>query len=244
LSFKSWNSYWEFSNSVNTKRRYILDEESKCFLNSIKDTCKDRIKTIPISKSLWRAQIGCDYRPINEDYDDPIPFNIERMKPKIDFASEGRANPKGITYLYVAENRETAMAEVRPSLGEIISIGELNSTKELKIIDFSVHRGKFYVKKPTQEDINEAVWRDMDKAFSIPVRNNGFNSDYVPTQVIAEFIKSLGYDGIEYKSSLAEGKNITLFDLESANFSECDIFKLKKIDYQFSEEINQSTLTY
>lgn len=42
------------------------------------------------------------------------------------------------------------------------------------------------------------------------------NSDYVPTQIIAELIKSLGYDGIAYKSSLANGHNIALFDLESA----------------------------
>jgi len=239
MSFKSWSSYSQFGNEIKSKSRFIFDQGSKSFLKAIKDTCKHRVKTIPMSQSLWRAQIGCDYIG-----DTPIPFELDRMKPKINVASEGRANPKGIPYLYVAEDDKTAMSEVRPSLGEIISVGEFNPTKELNIIDFSVHKGKFYVVDPSQMEINEAVWSHMDKAFSIPVRNNDFNSDYVPTQVIAEFIKSLGYDGIAYKSSLAEGKNITLFDLESATILERNIFKLSKINYKFNEELNQLTHTY
>lgn len=248
MSFKLWNSYWEFNNVVKNKSRFIFDEDSTSFLKAIKDTCKSRVITIPMSEPLWRAQIGCSYEPLIQDgihVDDlPIPFEFDRMKPINDFASEGRANPKGIPYLYVATDKETAMSEVRPSLGEIISVGRFSPIKELKIIDFSIHNGKFYVKTPTQKDIDEAVWRDMDKAFSIPVTNSNFHPDYVPTQVIAELIKSLGYDGIAYKSSLAQGKNITLFDLESASILECDIFKLSKIDYKFNEELNQFTRTY
>jgi hypothetical protein len=245
LSFKSLDSYRKFRKSVITNQRYILDEDSKKFLKSIKDTCEHRIKSIPISQSLCRAQIGCDYIPIIENDikvdEEPTPFEDKRMKPTVDFASEGRSNPKGIVYLYVAEDKDTAVSEVRPSLGEILSIGELNSNKELKIIDFSKHNGKFFVINPSQNDINEAAWRDMDKAFSIPVKNNDFNSDYVPTQIIAEFIKSLGYDGIAYKSSLAQGKNITLFDLDSTTISNVNIFKLKKINYEFDKELNQYT---
>lgn len=239
MSFKSWSSYSQFGNEVKSKSRFIFDQDSKSFLEAIKDTCKLRIKTIPMSQSLWRAQIGCDYID-----DTPIPLKLDRMKPIIYVASEGRANPKGIPYLYVAEDEKTAMSEVRPSLGEFISVGEFNSTRELNVIDFSGHKGKFFVADPSQKDINEAVWRDMDNAFSKPVRNNDFNSDYVPTQVIAEFIKSLGYDGIAYKSSLAEGKNITLFDLESATILGCNIFKLSEINYKFNEELNQFTHAY
>ena len=234
MSFKSWHSYWQFKDVIKNKSRFIFDNNSKSFLKAIEDTCELRIETIPMTQSLWRAQVGCKYEQLNQDDYEPIPFKPDRMKPKKDFASEGRANPKGIPYLYLATNEKTAMSEVRPSLGEIISVGKFNSTKELKIIDFSIHQGKFYVKKPSQIEINEAVWRDMDKAFSIPVTISNFNSDYVPTQVIAELIKSLGYDGIAYKSSLAKGKNITLFNLESASISERKICKVSKIDYEFN----------
>jgi len=247
MSFKSWDSYYHFKSIVERKSRFIFDCDSKSFLKAIEDTCKPRIKTISMSDSLWRAQIGCDYVPLNQEGiyagEVPIPFDSDRMKPKNGSVPEGRANPKGIAYLYVADNKKTAMSEVRPSLGVSISVGKFKPTKELKIIDFSEHHGKFHVVEPTQEDINEAAWRDMDKAFSIPVTNSDFHPDYVPTQVIAEFVKSLGYDGIAYKSSLAQGTNITLFDLESASIQEREVFNVRNIHYDFEEEINQFTCT-
>ncbi len=247
MSFKSWRSYWTFRHAIKNKSRYILDDESKEFLKAVEDTCKSRIKTISISDSLWRAQIGCDYVPEyqeNVHVDDvPVPFTFERMKPLSDSASEGRANPKGIPYLYVATDKETAMSEVRPSLGAILSIGKFKPTKELKVIDFSEHQGKmkFFLKEPDEEKRIEAVWTDMDNAFSIPTSNTNFNSEYIPTQIIAELIKSLGYDGIQYKSSLGNEYNIALFDLNMATISECDIYKVNKVSFGFESVENQYT---
>jgi len=76
MSFKSWSSYFQFGNDVKSKSRFIFDHDSKSFLKAIKDTCRPRIKTIPMSQPLWRAQIGCDYID-----DTPIPFEDDRMKP-------------------------------------------------------------------------------------------------------------------------------------------------------------------
>ena len=247
MSFKSWRSYWDFQHAVKNNSRFILDQESQDFLTAIEDTCSSRIKTISISSSLWRTQIGCDDIPqlqegIHVD-DVPVPFDDKRMKPLINSASEGRANPKGIPYLYVATDKETAMSEVRPSLGATLSTGKFKPTRELKIIDFSVHQGKmiFFLKEPDDTNKAEAVWTDMDNAFSIPTSNTNFNSDYVPTQIIAEFIKSLGYDGIGYKSSLGKGHNIVLFDLAMATITENNIYKVKKVDFSFESIENQYT---
>jgi len=127
MSFKSWRSYWVFRDNVKNNSRFILDKESKDFLMAIEDTCLSRIKIISISTPLWRAQVGCDYIAKYEDgvhIDDvPVPFDYERMKPIIHSAAEGRANPKGIPYLYVATDKETAMSEWS---------GNLNSYKEFK----------------------------------------------------------------------------------------------------------------
>lgn len=244
MSFKSWRSYWEFRHAVKNKFRFILDDKSKDFLKALEDTCTSRIQTIPISDSLWRAQIGCDYQPLYQEdihVDDlPIHFPYKRMKPLSNSASEGRANPKGMPYLYVATDKETAMSEVRPSLGAILSVGEFKPTRELKVINFSVHQGKmkFFLQEPDETKRDEVVWTHMDNAFSIPTSNNDIHSDYVPTQIIAELIKSLGYDGIAYKSSLASGHNIALFDLESATISECNIYKVNKVNYGFESVEN------
>jgi len=247
MSFKSWRSYWEFRHAVKNNSRFILGDESKDFLKAIEETCPSRIKNISVSDSIWRAQIGYDNMPeYQEDIhvdDVPVPFTFERMKPLSNNASEGRANPKGIPYLYVATDKETAMSEVRPSLGAILSVGKFKPTRELKIIDFSVHQGKmnFFLKEPNEEKRTEAVWTDMDNAFSIPTSNTDFNSDYVPTQIIAELIKSLRYDGIAYKSSLATGYNIVLFDLDMATITECDIYKVTKVNFAFKRVENQYT---
>jgi len=40
--------------------------------------------------------------------------SAERMLPDPNKVGDGRANPKGTPYLYLASNPETAMAEMRP----------------------------------------------------------------------------------------------------------------------------------
>ena len=52
----------------------------------------------------------------------------------------------------------------------------------------------------------------VSELFSKPATGNYEN--YYATQYISEFIKSKGFDGIEYKSSLRKGgTNIVLFDV-------------------------------
>ena len=100
---------------------------------------------------------------------------------------------------------------------------------------------RFYFEEPDEVKRAEAVWVEMDNAFSIPILNSEFDSDYAPTQIIAELIKSLGYDGIAYKSSLADGCNVALFDLEAASMSNGYIYKVTRVSFGFDEEHNQFT---
>ena len=48
------------------------------------------------------------------------------------------------------------------------------------------------------------------------------DTDYVPTQVIAELYKSEGYDGIAYKRAFGDdGYNIAVFNLDDARVKSC-----------------------
>lgn len=251
MSFKSWRSYLTFRHAVDTKQRFILDEESIGFLNSIVDTYGERERTIKEGSIVWRAQNGHSWR---SDYqtdpdtgeeihidDFPCPFQTDRMKPLSDSAAEGRANSKGIPHLYVATDKETAMAEVRPWLGAILTVAYLKITKDLKIIDFSVEHGnssfnlEYIFEDPTNEETIKAVWSDIDNAFSKPTKASDIKSEYAPTQIISELIRSKGYDGIAYKSSLAEGHNICLFDLDSAEIVKCLIFEPTRLNFEFKQ---------
>ncbi|RUO45870.1 RES family NAD+ phosphorylase [Pseudidiomarina donghaiensis] len=208
MPFKSWDSYSRFQKSVVGESRYIQSDEATDFLQAIITSGKERVRLIPKGTQLWRAQLGHDLRPehVGEELMDyfPTAYKPERMKPLRDSAREGRANPKGIPFLYTATGKETAMAEVRPWIGSIISAGQFITVKELKLIDFSVEQGDeqyFFFHEPTEEEKVRAVWSHINNAFSRPVLESDTTADYAPTQIIAEFIKSKGYDGIVYKSA-------------------------------------------
>ncbi|MCF7491348.1 MULTISPECIES: RES family NAD+ phosphorylase [unclassified Vibrio] len=230
----------QFSHSVKSKSRYVLDADSQEFLEGIKNTCVSRIEVIAPNSLLWRAQMGHSAIPLMQDDIEVdeiyVPYSESRMRPLTDSATEGRANSKGIPCLYVASNKETAMSEIRPWLGSVVSVAKFSNNCELQVIDFSKHHNgslPFFLAEPEDAKKIEAVWTHIDRAFSEPVTNSDQKSDYAPTQIIAELIKSLGYDGIAFKSSLNTGLNLALFDLNCVDFINCNLFKVNNIQFSF-----------
>lgn len=79
--------------------------------------------------------MGHDWREEECGAEAPVPYPVDRMKPRRDRTKEGRANPKGIPYLYTANDKETAIAEVRPWIGAYVSIAELKVVRPLTIVN-------------------------------------------------------------------------------------------------------------
>lgn len=242
--FNSWRSYREFATSLRRHNRYFRSPEIEQFLETVLETGQERIVLVSPDQILWRSQLGHGWRPFKQagEYIDdvPCPFPPNRMKPLRDRASEGRANPKGIPYLYLATDKETAMSEVRPWLGSLISLAQFLTLEELQLINCSVTHDSWhlYLNEPSSDKREQAVWADIDRAFSRPVTPNDQVADYVPTQVIAEFFKSHDFDGIVYKSALGEGHNIALFDVDVAELMKCSLFKVKSLRFEFEEAAN------
>lgn len=243
--FKSWRSYRDFEWKTKRTCRYIFDQSVQEFLNTVLATSKNRYQQVTQGTIFWRSQLGNDSRPIVQEkehlVDEPCPLPPERMKPLPHMANEGRANPKGIPYLYVATDKDTAMAEVRPWLGSKISVGQFKIKKDITLVDCSVLHAKnfrVYLKEPTAEKKEEAVWSDIDWAFSNPVTENDSVADYIPTQILAEFFKNNGLDGIAYKSNLGKGHNIVLFDINIADIADCFLYETDKINFSFKEAAN------
>lgn len=159
------------------------------------------------------------------------------MKPLKAEAKEGRANPKGIPYLYTSNRKEIAIAEVRPWLGALLSVGQFKITRDLLIINCSMNENKhiFYLEEPDPQEREKAVWSDIDRAFSRPVSMNDSSADYVPTQILAELFKAEGFDGIAYRSAFGEGFNIAIFDIDVAELINCFLFEVKDIKLNFKE---------
>ncbi len=228
--FRSYRSYHRFRRATMRQTRYALSAESQAFLETVKDTATDRVRVLAADERLWRAQLGCR----DSDTDGkPVPYKRKRMKPLPERAQEGRANPKGIPYLYLATDRDTAIGEVRPWVGSYVSVCRFTIRKELRLVDCTKDEQPYkrYRKEPRPEIREEAVWSSISRAFSKPVNPCDDIADYVPTQIIAEFLKTHGYDGIEYRSSLGKGHNIVLFDLSLAEPGTCYLFQVKTVSF-------------
>lgn len=257
-NFQTWESYNKFEHHVLRGSRYILDEESREFLDTLVANAEERIGDLREGTILCRAQRGHAWRDHQiTDPDDegkvietikvPAPFGHDRMKPPIDKAKEGRANPKGIPCLYLANDRETAMSEVRPWIGAMISLALFKTTKKLRLVNLSLHHDLdvsafsfIYFGDPPPGDpkkVSEFVWKSVDRAFSAPVTLGDDTAEYAPTQIIAERFKSEGYDGIYFRTALREkGYNVALFDLDSAKSFRLELHEVKRVQFEFEEK--------
>lgn len=252
--FESWDSYRQFRAEVVQRSRYVRTAKSVAFLSAVAATCKERLRTIKEGAVFWRAQLGCGSRSIEggDDFFEDAAYGPSRMKPRRERANEGRANSKGIPYLYVATTAQTAMSEVRPWVGAQVSVAQFKTVRHLTIVDCSVLHGEFMklaylnrtfdgttsvMSEPAVEEIDKIVWAAIDTAFSEPVTSSDDIAYYAPTQILAEHFRSEGYDGLAYKSTFGEeGYNIALFDVDSARQVNGFLHSVEAVEFRFSKD--------
>ena len=184
-----------------TTARYFWTEEVLDFVSAVKHTMPKREVELPEGYILYRAQLGWERDIETRDdgsTDGSVPHFEDRMKPKIGSASAGRANAQGIPVLYLAGDVNTAIAEVRPWIGSPVSLSQFKTVRKLKTLNltrgfentffppFSAEKGFLSIDAETKED---AVWRDIDNAFSRPVSLDDNPTGYIPTQILSELFK-------------------------------------------------------
>jgi hypothetical protein len=252
--FQSWDSYGRFKEEVAGSRRYIRTDSGDAFLKAVVATCKERLHTIKAGSVFWRAQLGCGTRPVEgmDGYSEDAAYGPSRMKPRRERANEGRANPKGIPVLYVANTAQTAMSEIRPWVGAQVSVAQFKTARELTIVDCSKLHDQYIklaflsrtfdaitssLSEPSSEEVDQIVWAAIDAGFSEPVTSSDDVAEYAPTQILAELFRSEGYDGLAYKSAFGEsGFNIALFDIDSARQVNGFLHSVKAVQFEFSKD--------
>ncbi|CAO1654921.1 RES family NAD+ phosphorylase [Parasphingorhabdus sp. NYA22] len=245
--FAAWNSYFQFSQRVRQRSRYVWGEKVDAFLDTVLATIRNRGGNLNEGTVFYRAQLGVNWQNLIDDEDNWIGEDVwahgsSRMKPLADRAKEGRANAVGIPVLYMGSCAETAVSEIRPWIGEEVSLSQCKLLRPLKTLDLTLGHGKssssfaFLGDKPlSAEEKEKAVWIDIDNAFSRPVRLTDDQADYAPTQILAELFRSHGYDAIGYKSQFGDdgdkkGYNIAVFnpdDVEIVTGAPCEVTSIK-----------------
>jgi hypothetical protein len=141
-------------------------------------------------------------------------------------ASGGRANPIGIPYLYLAENEDTCVAEVRPNNASVIYVSEFVALGDLNLLSLTNPRCDSSVLKFEEQQMQDVLcFLDLLERFSLelskPILPDKSHIEYIPTQYMCEFVKSVAnYDGIVFNSSFGQGRNYVIFN--------SDIFSAKE----------------
>jgi hypothetical protein len=244
LEFKTWKDFREFQNLVKYERRYIHSKPVVEFLGALEITLPERVRALSKGGILHRSQIGYE-EVVVEGEMQLTGFRRERMKPNREFCGDGRANPRGIPYLYLSSDENTSMAELRPQRGQMLSTAQFEVSRNLRIIDcFSVIREigdiEFLFSPPSsQDEIRNAIWSQINQAFSRPIARGDSIAEYIPTQILVEFFLHHGFDGVCFKSGLGKGLNFVLFDLSAAELINCGVYDVKSVDYEFAECANR-----
>ena len=112
--------------------------------------------------------------------------------------SRRRANAKGIPCLYLATHEKTAIAESRPWVGALVSVAQLRTARELRVLNCTTddHKGKIYFKEPAPEERQGIIWQEIDRAFAEPVSRTDDVATQAPTQIVAELFRQQGLDGV------------------------------------------------
>lgn len=244
-------SQWDFQRfcqSVLERFRYIHEREVDIFLDAVNETARSRVVVVEPKRSLWRAQIGCDSIPLeNNDGvvfgEREVAYGKDRMKPIPFQQNPGRLNAAGTNCLYLAIGedsdaaKKTAIAEVRPWVSAMVSVALFTNSEALHIVGCasdSYSRVWFGDSEPPEEAKEKIVWSQINWALARPVTVGDEPRDYIPTQIIAELFRSKGYDGVVYKSSLGAGRNFALFDFEAAEFKDSELHQVDKVNYETS----------
>lgn len=210
-----------------------VKEKSRFFTNMDDFSKYDYLtpgKSLRTGEKLYRSRIT----PVDQKK-----IKCDKMGcPPKEFATAGRANPIGIPYLYLSDTAKTTYFEVRAVYLDRLSVGTFRIEKDLKLIDF-VYDINLYLSYTYNEDsdslkepiIKKKVIDAISEDLSKPLRRYDSELEYVPTQLVCEYCKLRGADGITFKSSLYKGgRNYVLFDGSVAKCTRVDIHEISSID--------------
>ena len=180
-----------------------------------------RARIIKDTDEIYREKNGIHFKgDVLRGYDW---FNSK--EPPVGISSEGRANSKYSSYFYCADNGPTAASEIKPNIGDYISLASFEIKQDLRLIRLA--------EKEIDGigEIQDRYRNIIARQFSAPVSGS---HEYQLTQFISDEIRKLGVDGICYQSRFTNGNNYVIFNcpMQTIKFANSKIIQL------YSQQLN------
>ena len=201
---KYYNRYFDLGNEHSSRMN---------LLNSLRGIFELKSETIDKNLKLFRA------RKIKKTFTESENINwYKELGPApAKYAANNRMSPSGISYTYLADNVQTTIQEIRAENKDKIVLGEFSTKYELRVLDLSkkvkISKLSIFSEEYSHNDnwLEEFVL-DFSEEISKPINSDEKEIEYIATQVLAEYIRKLGFDGIKFESSLVKGTfNYVLF---------------------------------
>ncbi|WP_196602994.1 RES family NAD+ phosphorylase [Pectinatus frisingensis] len=221
------HSWEEFSTAIKRKNRFHngffrADQFATFLTYATKKYLKGTV--------LFRARIWPDNKGLNIS---------EMGAPPPGRRKAGRVNPEGIGVLYLTSDEKTALCEVRASAFDFVSVGRFRLLKDINVVNISDLNNispVLYSSGLESLTANIKIFNDIAKEIAKPLRRNDSQLEYLPTQYITEFIKSKGYAGVEFASTMATGgNNIAVFDEALLECESVHDVEIKKLEYSYDD---------
>lgn len=190
-----------------------VEPEARVLIKALKD---DITLTLHAGQQYFRGRIGIHSRLYKLDAEPTeipfayLPFSGKDIgSPPMLYASEGRLNRSRVSILYLASDRETAAAELRPHPGHLISTAAFRLERNIIVANFADQDIRKFLSDKRLEDLRTIL--SVADILNVPVQPE-HRYLYVATQLLADAVRAEGYDGLMFSSSVASGFNLVCFD--------------------------------
>jgi hypothetical protein len=224
LHEKKWEN---FADEIRSKNRFFLNETID--LDLLSNLLKNFSKSYDKGKRFYRARVS-----------EKNGFTlIEMGKPPSDKSTAGRANPVGIPYLYVSTDIETTVYESRSTYLDYITIAELKGIDSLEVVslrEIAAFSPFVFGDQLSVYLSHQKYLTRLEQELSKPIRRYDKELDYLPSQYLCEYVKSLGFDAIEYGSSLKPGGiNLAVFNDDKLEIRSVEIYEISDISLSITK---------
>jgi hypothetical protein len=215
LTSESDDAWQRFEEGVKHRGRFYLSEEKEYLerifrplLNGELHRGKPPLATLGGSdsqiKTVVRARVANTETDQKRILENP-PRELAPPPPTLRTA--GRMNAAGVVAFYGATDVATCLAELAVPFGGAAVVGEFEFERPVRVLDLRLLSRAAMLASPLDPSYGEKVnyarfIRRLRNLLRRPVMPGTETLDYLPTQMVAEFLASEGLDGVMFVSSV------------------------------------------